>query len=144
MPETGVLEIGRVSASGNALFAVTNKQEIRMRSVSESEGDPFLWSKRLEHKNKVSLISAYQEKGLSSRPVMKIVIPTYLESADDAHPVPSYQYAGYLYLLLDKEYFVTQMLKDIRSGKTGYAWAIDNDGRFYLSPGSGIYREKCL
>ncbi len=65
---------------------------------------------------------------------MKIIIPTYLESVDDAHPVPSYQYAGYLYLLFDKEYFVTQMLKDIRSGKTGYAWAIDNDGNFIYHP----------
>ena len=134
MPETGVLEIGRVSGSGKSLFAVTNKQEVRMVSVSEAGRDPFLWSKKPEHKNKVSLISAYQEKNLSARPVMKIVIPTYLESADDAHPVPSYQYAGYLYLLFDKEYFVTQMLKDIRSGKTGYAWAIDNEGNFIYHP----------
>ncbi len=133
MPETGVLEIGRVSGSGKSLFAVTNKQEVRMVSVSEAGRDPFLWSQKPDHKNKVSLIAAY-EKTLSARPIMKIIIPTYLESADDAHPVPSYRYAGYLYLLLDKEYFVTRMLKDIRSGKTGYAWAIDNEGNFIYHP----------
>jgi two-component system, NtrC family, sensor kinase len=134
MPETGVLEIGRVSASGKSLFAVTDKQEVRMASVSEVGQDLFLWAKRPENKNKVSLIPTTKENGLSLKPVMKIVIPTYLESADDAHPLPGYQYAGYLYLLLDKEYFVTQMLKDIRSGKTGYAWAIDNQGNFIYHP----------
>jgi len=134
MQENGVLEIGRVSASGKSLFAVTDKQEIRMVSVSEAGREPFLWSKRLEHKNRVSLITAYKENGTANRPVMKIVIATYLESVDDSHPVPSHQYAGYLYLLLDKEYFVSRMLKDIRSGKTGYAWAIDNDGNFIYHP----------
>ncbi len=134
MQETGVLEIGRVSSSGKSLFVVTDKQEIRMASVSEADRDPFLWSKRLENKNRVSLIPAYKQNGTAVRPVMKIVIPTYLEAVDDAHPISSFQYAGYLYLTLDKEYFVTQMLKDIRSGKTGYAWAIDDDGNFIYHP----------
>ncbi len=29
---------------------------------------------------------------------------------------------------------MAEMLKDIRSGKTGYAWAIDNDGNFIYHP----------
>ena len=107
MQETGVLEIGRVSASGKSVFVVTDKQEIRMASVSEAAHDPFLWSKRLENKNRVSLIPAYKESSAAVRPVMKIVIPTYLEAVDEAHPVSTFQYAGYLYLTLDKEYFVT-------------------------------------
>ena len=78
MQETGVLEIGRVSGSGKSLFAVTDKQDVRMVSVSEAGRDLFLWSKRTENKNKVSLIPASQEKDLSTRPIMKIVIPTYL------------------------------------------------------------------
>jgi two-component system, NtrC family, sensor kinase len=134
MPETGVLEIGRVSASGEALFAVTDKLQTQMRSVSEAGQEPFLWSKKLENKNRVSVISTFIKNGHSVKPVIKIVLPTYLESADDAHPVPSYRYSGYLYLLLDKEYFASQMLKDIRSGKTGYAWAIDNEGIFIYHP----------
>ncbi len=134
LQEIGVLEIGRVNASGKTLFAVTDKLDIRMDSVSEAGRDPFLWSKSPKNKNRISLFTTRKKNGSASRPVMKIVIPTYRESVDDAHPIPDYQYAGYLYLLLDKEYFVTQMLKDIRSGKTGYAWAIDNEGNFIYHP----------
>jgi two-component system NtrC family sensor kinase len=134
LQETGVLEIGRVSTRGEALFAVTDKQQTQGRSVSEAGEELFLWSQKPENKNRVSVISTFIKNSHSLKPVMKIVVPTYLESADDAHPVPSYQYAGYLYLLLDKEYFVTRMLRDIRSGKTGYAWAIDNEGIFIYHP----------
>ncbi len=45
MQETGVLEIGRVSVSGKSLFAVTDKQEIRMVSVSEAAGTLFFGPK---------------------------------------------------------------------------------------------------
>ncbi len=106
-----------------------------MASVSEAAQDPFLWSKRLENKNRVSLIPAYKENSAAVRPVMKIVIPTYLEAVDDAHPVSRSSVCRlFISHCSTREYFVTQMLKDIRSGKTGYAWAIDNDGNFIYHP----------
>ncbi|MBI5606465.1 MAG: PAS domain-containing protein [Deltaproteobacteria bacterium] len=134
MQETGVQEIGRVNGSGKTLFAVTQKQEIRVTPGSYRMQEAFLWAKKPENKNRIFLVPDDKETGTIKKPVLKVIMPTYLESADDAHPVPGHQFAGYIYLILDKEYFVTQMLKDIRSGKTGYAWAIDNEGNFIYHP----------
>lgn len=134
MQESGVLEIGRVDGSGKTLLAVTNRQEIRIATGDYGAQDPFLWAKKSENKNRIFLIPADKVSGTVNKQVMKVIIPTYLESVDDAHPLPGHQYAGYIYLTLDKEYFATQMLKDIRSGKTGYAWAIDNEGNFIYHP----------
>ncbi len=134
LQETGVLEIGRVDGSGKKLFAVTPKEEVRVVLGPYADQYPFLWAKSPEHKNRIFLIPADRGNGNVRKPVLEIVIPTYLEAVDDAHPVPSFKFAGFIYLIFDKEYFVTQMLKDIRSGKTGYAWAIDNEGNFIYHP----------
>ncbi|MBI5605329.1 MAG: PAS domain-containing protein [Deltaproteobacteria bacterium] len=134
LQETGVLEIGRVDGSGKKCFAVTSKEEVRIVPGPYASQEPFLWSKKPEHKNRISLVPANLKNGTTGRPIMKIIIPTYLESVDDAHPVALHRYAGYIYLLLDTRYFVAEMLKEIRSGKTGYAWAIDNDGNFIYHP----------
>jgi signal transduction histidine kinase len=130
----GVLEIGRVNGSGKILLAVAGNQEKRIIPVSYTEQDSFLWAKIPEHKNKISLISAGRENGSNRELLMKMVIPTYLESVDEAHPKASHQFAGYIYLLLDTRHFVAAMLKDIRSGRTGYAWAIDHEGYFVYHP----------
>jgi signal transduction histidine kinase/uncharacterized membrane-anchored protein YhcB (DUF1043 family) len=134
MPGTGVLEIGRVNGSGNTLTAVTQKQETRLIPGSYAKEEAFIWSKASEHKNKIALIPTTQEEGNGKNQIMKIILPTYLESVDDAHPLASHQFAGYIYVLLDMRYFVKEMLKDIRSGKTGYAWAIDHEGNFLYHP----------
>lgn len=134
MKDNGVLEIGRVNGAGKSFFTVTAKEEIRQGTGSFASLEPFQWTKNPEHKNKIALFPVNLEDQSGTRQVLKIVVPTYLESADDAHPVPNHQYAGYIYMLLDKKYFVAQMLKDIRSGKTGYAWGIDNEGNFIYHP----------
>ncbi len=134
MQENGVLEIGRVNGSGEILFTVTNGQNIRTVPGSYAHQESFLWARNPGHKNKIFLLSANKENGVTEGQIMKIVMPTYQESVDDAHPLASHRFAGYIYLLFDTRHFVAEMLKDIRSGKTGYAWAINNEGNFIYHP----------
>jgi two-component system, NtrC family, sensor kinase len=133
MQETGVQEIGRVNAPGTMGFIVNSKEEPLMIPGPYGKEEPFRWAQKPENKNKIFLYPDTREiKDIKH--LIRIVIPTYLEAADDAHPVPNYRFAGYIYLLLDTEYFVKQMLKNIRSGKTGYAWAINEKGEFIYHP----------
>jgi len=134
MRDTGVLEIGRVDGDGGKRFAVTNKDEVRVTREDFSQTEIFKWARDLKNKNQMFFRPANEGEGFPQRQIAKVFMPTYLESADDAHPVPSHQFAGYIYLLLDRHYLVTRMIKDIRSGKTGYAWAIDNRGNFITHP----------
>jgi signal transduction histidine kinase len=134
MQDNGVLEIGRVDASGKNLFAVHREHGVYRQKGTFYRQDLFVWAKNPEHQQRIRLDSADFRRGPKAPKILRIVLPTYEEAVDDAHPRPGHRFAGYLYLLLDKEYFVTRMLKDIRSGKTGYAWAIDEEGNFIYHP----------
>ena len=135
MRDTGVLEIGRVDGQGKQTQAVTIADEIRTSPVAPKFEEVLSWARRDENKNSALFAKPPEEiAGRSQQQVMTLVLPTYLNSADDAHPVPSHQFAGFIYLLLDTDSFVSQMVKDIRSGKTGYAWVIDQQGNFLYHP----------
>lgn len=134
MRDTGVLEIGRVDGEGKKRFTVTGKDEARITQEDFSQTKTYKWAKDLRNKNQIFFQPANQKEGAPDKQTAYIFIPTYLESADDAHPKPSHRFAGYIYLALDPRFFVTRMITDIRSGKTGYAWAIDNQGYFIYHP----------
>jgi len=132
--DSGVLEIGRVDASGRTQWGVIYTGDVLVTSGRYNEDPAFLLSKKPEQRNRIFLFPFQRENGQVKKQLVKLVMPTYLEAADEAHPEPSHQFAGYIYLILDNEYFVSQMLRNIRSGKTGYAWAINNEGDFIFHP----------
>ncbi|MBI5582229.1 MAG: cache domain-containing protein [Deltaproteobacteria bacterium] len=134
MRDTGVLEIGRVDREGRRQMAVSTRGAEAISPGDFRNTPIFAWAAKPENKNQIFFEPATIDKKVPKRQIAKIFMPTYLESVDDAHPVPSHQFAGYIYLLLDRNELVTRMIKDIRSGKTGYVWAIDNQGNFISHP----------
>jgi two-component system, NtrC family, sensor kinase len=134
MRDTGVLEIGRVDREGKRRYSVTAQDEDTITPGDFRNSPIFAWASKWENKNQIYFEPAIIDPEVPQRQLAKVFMPTYLESADDAHPVPSHRFAGYIYLLLDRRYLVTRMIKDIRSGKTGYAWAIDSQGNFIYHP----------
>lgn len=134
MRDTGVLEIGRVDGEGKRQYSVTAQGVVRIVEGDFRNNGIFDWAAQPENKNRIRYVPARVEEGHPRDQIAKLFLPTYLESADDAHPLPSHRFAGYIYLLLDRQYLVTQMIKSIRSGKTGYAWAIDSQGNFIYHP----------
>ena len=132
--ETGLLEIGRVDEKGQTLYRVTSQNEIQVLPVHYFSVEPFSWAINPANKNTTLLTTTLPEKDKTEKQRMMLVRPTYLDSVDDAHPKARHSFAGYIYMLLDTEYFVARMVKEIRSGKTGYAWVIDNQGQFLFHP----------
>jgi len=132
--EAGILEIGRVDEKGGKIYKVNNRDEVQVLPVQYASIKPFAWTINPEHKGNIILTKILPEKNPSQKQLMMLVMPTYLDSVDDAHPVAGHQFAGYVYLLVDTEYFVARIVKDIRSGKTGYAWVIDNESNFLFHP----------
>lgn len=72
--------------------------------------------------------------GMEESLIMKIAIPVWQVSVDESHPVATREFSGVLIFLLDATALVEKIVKDIRSGKTGYAWAIDYKGTFLFHP----------
>ena len=61
---------------------------------------------------------------------MRFVRPVWQDAADEAHPAPTRGFAGVLVLVVDVAELTGSVTRDIRSGKTGYAWVIDGNGTF--------------
>ena len=63
-----------------------------------------------------------------------MAVPTYEVSVDDSHPHPSGDFAGVLVFYIDSQQLAGKFTRQIKSGKTGYAWIMDNQGLFLTHP----------
>ncbi len=66
--------------------------------------------------------------------ITNVVIPVYQISIDEAHPIPTNKFSGILIFKIDVSYLIKKIAENITSGKTGYAWVIDNNGIFLYHP----------
>lgn len=69
-------------------------------------------------------------KGRAERPIMKMILPVWQISVDESHPVARRQFSGVLIFVVDVSQLIGNITKEIRSGRTGYSWAIDENGMF--------------
>jgi len=67
-------------------------------------------------------------------PFMIMATPVYEESVDESHPKATGQLDGVLLLKIDLSQFTGHYCANIRSGRTGYCWVMDNKGIFLYHP----------
>jgi two-component system NtrC family sensor kinase len=70
------------------------------------------------------------DNGQSQSLIIKMVLPVYQVSVDESHPRRSNRFAGVLIVIVDVSTLIKNITSEIRSGKTGYAWVIDENGTF--------------
>ena len=61
---------------------------------------------------------------------MKMAVPVWQGSVDDLHPVATDKFSGVLIFVVDATTLNKKVIEGIASGKTGYAWIIDQNGTF--------------
>jgi two-component system NtrC family sensor kinase len=66
--------------------------------------------------------------------IMKMAIPVWQVSVDETNPVATNKFSGVLILVLDVTKLTENITEGIRSGKTGYAWVMDQKGTFLYHP----------
>jgi two-component system NtrC family sensor kinase len=67
-------------------------------------------------------------------PIMDMATPVYEESVDESHPRATGWLDGVLIFKIDVSTFAASYCADIRSGRTGYCWVMDNKGIFLYHP----------
>lgn len=130
--EYGVFKIMLVNGDGDAAYTVdyTNDPYVENRNFSF---EPYMaWSKYPVNNSKIFMSSVRKGTVMASETgfVKAIATPVYQTSIDEAHPEPTSKFNGVLVFLLDTEFFAKKVAGSIRSGKTGYAWVIDETGQF--------------
>jgi two-component system NtrC family sensor kinase len=133
--EVGVIEIRFLDMKGEKAYIVDKLGVSRIIQGKFQDTEYFQWALQKSNRNRIYVGEVTGEsEQYPERLVMTLAIPSYQESIDELHLVPKGHMAGVLVFTVDVAYLVGKVIKDIKSGKTGYAWAIDSKGIFLYHP----------
>jgi len=133
--EEGVVEIVRLSRDGNRAYLV-DKNGVDHVVTGSFKGAPYLeWAAKPENKGKILVMPvSSQVPQFVGRLITVMAMPTYEVSVDESHPHPSGNFTGVLAFYVDAHQLANKFTRQIKSGKTGYAWIMDNEGIFISHP----------
>jgi two-component system NtrC family sensor kinase len=133
--EEGIIEIRFVDKNGGTAYVLDKLGIPRIIKGNFRDTEYFKWASLKENKNRIYTGEIIRKSEQSpEKLIMNLATPTYEESIDEAHPMPSGRLSGVILFTVDVTSLVRKALQDIKSGKTGYAWAIDNKGIFLYHP----------
>ncbi len=132
--DKGVLEIRRIDTNCNRVYVLDKNGVFKeITRCNNEEIKLFKWSQNRKNKGKI-YISPIHTDNRSGKLIMYLVTPTYQDSYDEAHPKPTHKFVGCLMFTIDANQLVRMVASKVKSGKTGYAWVIDETGRFIYHP----------
>lgn len=130
----GVTVILRLSEDGQRAYML-DAQGSRVVKEDFAATPHYRWSQEPVNKGRIYHGPVEVEhQGLFRVPVMIMATPIYLESVDEAHPRAPGGLGGVLVFKIDISAFLAGSCGTIRSGRTGYAWVIDQQGLFLYHP----------
>jgi len=121
----GILEIRRYNAEGVG-------EQVFSTSPTPAKAESIIlpprfldWAKDPEHRGRLFLSETFvdPEAPWKGRRVMRFLTPLYW-------PGPKPEFAGVLEFLINPFFICEKATANVRSGQTGYAWIIDQDGIF--------------
>jgi hypothetical protein len=93
------------------------------------------WAGREENKGNIMTTDIFPltSRGYQKQ-IIKMVLPVWQVSVDEAHPLPTNKFAGVIIFTIDGTSLIDKITKGMKSGRTGYTWVIDNKGTFLYHP----------
>lgn len=125
------LEI-RFTDTEKKTFIVSDKTKFTISKADSSDIECLNLAKNENVKGTLFITKVttdpYNHNG--GKPIMKMAIPVWQVSVDESHPVALNKFSGVMVFVIDISSLIESIVKELRSGKTGYAWVIDEDGTF--------------
>jgi len=121
----GVLEIRRYNSEGVAVQIYSVSPQPAPPSSVGLPASYLEWARDPAHRGKLFLSKTfvYQEPPWKGRKVMRFLTPLYWADGKG-------RLSGVLEVIIDPFFICEKVTADVRSGKTGYAWIIDQDEIF--------------
>jgi signal transduction histidine kinase len=121
----GILEINRYNAEGVGVRVFSTAPNAPKPGNLTLPPSLLAWAHDPPHRGKLFLSATfvYPDAPWRGRRVMRFLTPLYW-------PGPNAQLAGVLEFLINPVFICEKATADVKSGQTGYAWIIDQDGVF--------------
>ncbi|MGD9074851.1 MAG: ATP-binding protein [Desulfobacteraceae bacterium] len=128
----GVIQVMLINADGSKAYLTNYTNGVFVEEVSYGQENYFDWCQRPENKSKIYISDVRRGIVEDSEPgfIKIMAMPVYQISTDEAHPSPTQQFSGVLVFVVDTGLLAKRVVGPISSGKTGYAWVIDEKGNF--------------
>jgi len=128
----GTLEIRYIEQKGQKMYRISENHTRLTDKLLPEDVDALHWARSEDLKGRIRMTNVYLGSigNRVQQPIMHIMIPVWQVSVDDAHPVATNKFAGVLIFVIDTHSLIQGLTRDIRSGKTGYSWVIDENGMF--------------
>jgi two-component system, NtrC family, sensor kinase len=128
----GTLEMRFTDQNLQKTYHVLNNHSCSSEKPTAEDIHSIEWAREKENKGHLLLTvaSTIHSSEQYPKPIMKMVIPVWQISVDQSHPVALNKFSGVLVFIVDTTQLIGTITKELRSGKTGYAWVIDEDGTF--------------
>jgi two-component system, NtrC family, sensor kinase len=133
--EKGVLEIRYIDFTGKRTH-VSDANGYHVISTHPDDVPYFNWASQDKNKGAVTMsdVSPSIHKSTYHSLILKTAVPVWQISADTANPLPTNRFSGVLIFVIDTTSMLEKITGSILSGKTGYAWVIDEKGNFLCHP----------
>jgi PAS domain S-box-containing protein len=128
----GTLEIRFIENKLRKVYHILENHKFSSEPLTTQDINYLDWASKKENKGNILLTKvisvAFNDK--TEKPIMKIITPVWQVSVDQSHPVASNNFSGVLLFTIDANSLIHKITREIRSGKTGYSWVIDENGTF--------------
>jgi two-component system NtrC family sensor kinase len=132
----GAVEICRCSADGSTRYLLEADGEARVVSEGACPQGLLAWARDPANKGRLyhGQVEVKPRPGGGLVPTKVMAMPIYQVSVDESHPVATGLFDGVVSITLQVDRLVGRYAADIRSGRTGYAWAVSSQGIFLYHP----------
>jgi PAS domain S-box-containing protein len=137
LSKMGVVVIERLDFTGNLADKayVLDAGGPRLRQGDFSQAPEVAWARDPANRGKIYQGPIIlQPNGDHKTPFMIMATPVYEESVDESHPRATGNLDGVLLFKIDLAQFTGHYCANIRSGRTGYCWVMDDKGIFLYHP----------
>lgn len=129
--DSGVREIRLLDKMTHKAYVVSDVKEYHSQELSEDDIAYLDWGRKEENRSHVYLTDVTTViSGQSKALLMKMILPVWQISSSHEHKVPTNNFSGVLIFSFDVNGLIKDLINEIRSGKTGYAWVLDENGIF--------------
>ena len=133
--EEGILEIRYIESKGSRMHLV-NSNGYQTAHTYPEDMSYLEWARQIKNQDAmlISEVSPVIHGNDYQKLIMKMVVPVWQISVDETNPVATYKFSGVLLFVVDATGLIENITKGIKSGKTGYAWVMDEKGIFLYHP----------
>lgn len=143
LEEYGAEEIRQINAQGDEVKSLSRLGISQVQKGDFLQDPSFIWAREEKNKGKIffgKIKTGLDEKGnIAAR--LHLAVPHFQSISDQGN---GGLFSGVLLLVVNVTRLVEKYTANIQSGKTGYAWVIDDQGEFLIHPEKGFIGENAF